>query len=42
LEQIKGKGYAEKYQGQGRVVYLVGIEFDTTMRNISRFAWERA
>jgi len=42
LEQIKSKGYAEKYQGQGRVVYLVGIEFDTTMRNISRFAWERA
>lgn len=42
LEQIKGKGYAEKYQGQGRDVYLVGIEFDTTMRNISRFAWEEA
>jgi hypothetical protein len=39
LEQIKEKKYAEKYQG--KEVYLLGVEFSKTERNISRFSWEK-
>ena len=28
LEQIKQKGYADKYRGNGCEIYLVGVEFD--------------
>ncbi len=41
LEQIKGKKYAEKYQGQRKEIWLVGVEFSRTERNISRFGWEK-
>ena len=40
LQQIKEREYARKYQEQGEI-YLVGIEFSTTDRNISRFEWEK-
>ena len=40
LEQIKSKGYAEKYQGQGEI-WLIGIEFSKKTRNIESFRWER-
>ncbi len=40
LQQIKGKKYAEKYQGQGDI-YLVGIEFSKKERNVIGFEWER-
>ncbi|MDH3349768.1 MAG: ATP-binding protein [Desulfobulbaceae bacterium] len=39
LEQIKTKKYAEKYQG--RDIWLIGVEFSKTERNISRFEWEK-
>ncbi len=39
LEQLKQKNYAEKYRGQP--TWLIGIEFDKTDRNISRFEWEK-
>ncbi|MDH3348956.1 MAG: ATP-binding protein, partial [Desulfobulbaceae bacterium] len=39
LEQIKTKKYAEKYQG--RDIWLIGVEFSKTDRNISRFEWEK-
>jgi len=42
LEQIKTKAYAQKYQDTGKPIYLVGIEFDATQRNIASFAWEEA
>ncbi|RWX52101.1 PD-(D/E)XK nuclease superfamily protein [Candidatus Electrothrix marina] len=42
LEQIKRKKYAEKYQGQGKEIWLIGVEFSRTERNISRFGWEKA
>jgi len=42
LGQVKARGYAQKYQGQGRPVFLVGVEFDPGQRNISAFAWEEA
>ncbi len=40
LEQIKARRYHEKYLGQGREVYLVGISFDSEEKNILEFAWE--
>jgi hypothetical protein len=39
LAQIKEKNYHEKYLSDGREIYLVGIEFDTTARNISKVEW---
>ena len=40
LEQIKAKDYARKYQEDGRPVYLLGIDFDSTQRNLAGFEWE--
>jgi len=42
LEQIKARGYHEKYLGRDREVYLVGISFDSEEKNIHEFVWERA
>ena len=42
LEQIKRKGYADKYTASGADIYLVGVEFEPQERNIAGFAWERA
>ena len=41
LEQIKQKGYADKYRGNGAEIYLIGVEFDRNERNIIRFEWEQ-
>jgi hypothetical protein len=40
MEQIRERGYHEKYMHDGRKVYLVGIGFDSTERNITDFEWE--
>ncbi len=40
LEQIKAKGYAEKYIGQGEI-YLIGIDFDPEEKSVAGFEWER-
>lgn len=40
LEQVKAKGYADKFKGQE--TYLIGVEFSSKERNIVRFEWERA
>ncbi|MFP4388975.1 MAG: PD-(D/E)XK nuclease domain-containing protein, partial [Desulfococcaceae bacterium] len=42
LEQIREKGYAEKYRADAAEIYQIGIEFDRNERNIVRFDWERA
>ncbi len=39
LQQIKDKKYYEKYQNQGKEIYLVGINFKD--KNISLFEWEK-
>ncbi len=39
LAQIKEKKYYEKYIG--REIYLIGVEFSKTERNITRFEWEK-
>ncbi|GAB6057609.1 ATP-binding protein [Desulfonatronum parangueonense] len=41
LEQIKRKGYADKYRVGAEAVYLIGVEFDREARNIVGFEWER-
>ena len=41
LKQIKEKKYFEKYQGQGRDIYLIGINFDSASKNISEFVYEK-
>ncbi|WP_321413828.1 ATP-binding protein [uncultured Desulfobacter sp.] len=40
LEQIKQKGYAEKYRTGMAEIYLIGVEFDRNERNIVTFEWE--
>ena len=40
LQQIRDKGYAEKYLGQGADVHLIGVEFSRTARNVVGFEVE--
>ena len=42
LKQIRQKGYHEKYLGDDRTVYLIGISFDSVEKNITDFIWEQA
>ena len=41
LKQIKDKNYAQKYLQENKDIYLIGIEFDSTEKNISNFEWEK-
>lgn len=41
LQQIKDKEYAQKYFNENKEIYLVGIHFDETKRNIGGFEWEK-
>ena len=41
LEQIKEKGYHEKYLADNRTVYIIGISFDSKERNITDFDWDK-
>ncbi len=40
LQQIKGRGYFEKYLAANQEIVLVGIVFDTQKRNIAQMLWE--
>jgi hypothetical protein len=40
LNQIKSKKYHEKYFSEKKDIYLVGINFDKEIKNISNFQWE--
>jgi len=42
LAQIKEKRYFEKYMGDGRNIFLIGIEFSKEKRDIVSFEWEQA
>ncbi|GAB6059057.1 ATP-binding protein [Desulfonatronum parangueonense] len=42
LEQIKSRGYADKYRASGKSIFLIGVEFEPIERNIAGFAWEQA
>ncbi len=41
LEQIKQKEYATKYLNDTKDIYLIGIDFNTSEKNISTFEWEK-
>ena len=41
LQQIKDNNYASGFTNQNKDIYLVGIDFDTNKRNISKFEWEQ-
>ncbi len=42
LRQIKEKGYADRYRGEGKEIILLGIGFDIESRNISDYLVEPA
>ncbi|CAK8721884.1 AAA family ATPase [Candidatus Electrothrix laxa] len=41
LQQIKDKQYAQKYQGSGKEIILLGVEFDRQERNLGTWVEER-
>ncbi len=40
LEQLKTKGYAEKYQAKGKKIVLIGIGFSSREKNLTDCVWE--
>ena len=40
LQQVKDKGYADKYRARGEPVHLIGMEFSKASRNIVGFEVE--
>jgi hypothetical protein len=40
LQQIKDKGYANKYRAAGQPIHLIGIEFSRQQRTLTRFEVE--
>lgn len=41
IAQIKEKKYADKYRASGRAIYLVGINFDTSVREVTDWKMEK-
>ncbi len=41
LEQIKQNRYFEKYQNENSDIFLVGINFDESERNVGAYEWEK-
>ncbi|MDX9814603.1 MAG: hypothetical protein RBS91_08110 [Sulfurimonadaceae bacterium] len=37
---MKTKNYAQKYLNENKPIYLVGINFDESEKNITEFEWE--
>ena len=42
LQQIKDRGYADKYRARGEPIHLIGVEFSKDSRNITGFEVEAA
>jgi hypothetical protein len=40
LQQLKDRGYAEKYRGRGEPIHLIGVEFSREDRNVVGFEVE--
>jgi hypothetical protein len=40
LEQIKARGYAERYRAKGKSIHLVGVEFSRERRSVVGFEVE--
>ncbi len=41
MQQIKQKGYYKKYLNDKKDIFLIGVEFDEKIQNISDFEWEK-
>jgi len=41
LEQIKAKNYHEKYKADFNEIYIVGVEFNSSERNLVEYVWEK-
>ena len=41
MEQLKARGYAEKYRHRGEAIWLVAVEFSKETRNLAAFEVER-
>jgi len=41
LQQIKNRKYHEKYLAENKTIFLIGIEFDEDVKNISEFEYEK-
>ena len=41
IKQIKERKYYEKYQSENTEIFMVGINFDSGLKNISDFKWEK-
>ena len=41
IAQIRDKKYAEKYLPSGREIFLIGINFDTSLRRVKDWKWEK-
>ena len=37
LEQLRERGYADKYRGRGEPIHLIGVEFSRKTRNVTAF-----
>ncbi len=42
IEQLKTKGYADKYRAKGKTIHLIGVEFSKAQRQIVGFDVENA
>ncbi|RTK99793.1 MAG: hypothetical protein EKK57_08690 [Proteobacteria bacterium] len=40
IEQIKAKGYPDKYQSQNKPIYLIGISFDPEIKSVTELLYE--
>ena len=41
IRQIRERRYYEKYQNQGKDIYLIGISISSDKRNVEAFEWEK-
>jgi len=41
LTQITARNYHQKYLSDARELYLIGINFDETAKNINSFSWQK-
>jgi len=41
IKQIRERKYYEKYLGDNKNIYIVGINFSSELKNISEFKWEK-
>ena len=41
IKQIKERKYYEKYQAEEKKIYMIGINFDSELKNIAEFKWEK-